>query len=918
MPGKMRHVVLLIAMLFNVKKQPTTGHTLKDVLKSEHFLKSPFWKIFLGVDVANIAASGQGNLLSSSQWSIRFASHYCLVITHGHNYKTYLYGTLTCLNGYHQFCIRGNAAAHVQEMTSERAPNCMQVRFSEQTPSQKARIWDIHVLPGFHINLTVTDLQMTYHPRGHCHDIVVQDGRYTGQGLAIGNYAKVCQRTKHHSYLLPMSKARVILNYTRIPDRPFLEFLYEAIIPQKSKESYITLWKLNLLNLFYFEFTQNTKSRLILYAKSWVRLAISLTHITLVCENNINTGKKLSFIDGPVFLVSSYLQRSAFIASLECDNLVSSTTNASLKGNDGRYLYMDQVKASIGDLTIVLEGPDVDMSTLNFSFRSFLPDTPYGHFNVTDYTNAKEGDTSESVLANLDLPIQGRHFHLTYWLQRRGWASQVTPRLVFQIKKFDMVSFQDGCHTGGVFIAEGYTNIASYCSQAGIAFLNSTTETGGILFGASPLVVILKGYSWFATIQLNISVIYDSCIGVTNICDKFMENPLMFPHKCDGFDNIPCRHVTPSPCIEIVRLPSDGLSDYSAVCEMISHLGGSPAVGHIQFLTTLLMTFAVKGQLELEEAFPMIYPEYMENFLYMPLFPSRHSRLQLKKTYRIQAESIITNIKNTLPWLGVGHWIRLMQVPGCNKEAVSLQPLGDLQIFGGCGELRMGSVTGRAKVSIHKSVFLRPLYSYKTYQFLNAAIFLSSAEGVSNYSTESHFSTKLQWSSVDGLHKKIIYTRRQYLEINVFNQDPFKFAIDLEWNNPLDDIQFMYVRRGEMVAGTGRGVGKLTFDTSWIGVKQQEVCFSKTLSCYRYQEAVGAGMSGLTWNMAQARCVEQNSNLVSINSPYEWHSLLGWAYNFHHTSSGLLAHISAIQAFKGRLLFIGQRRMKVSNSGFFL
>ena len=42
------------------------------------------------------------------------------------------------------------------------------------------------------------------------------------------------------------------------------------------------------------------------------------------------------------------------------------------------------------------------------------------------------------------------------------------PRLRFQIQEFDMVSIQDGCHTGGIFIAEGAKDIARYCSQAGI------------------------------------------------------------------------------------------------------------------------------------------------------------------------------------------------------------------------------------------------------------------------------------------------------------------------------------------------------------------------------------------------------------------------------------------------------------------
>ncbi len=109
-----------------------------------------------------------------------------------------------------------------------------------------------------------------------------------------------------------------------------------------------------------------------------------------------------------------------------------------------------------------------------------------------------------------------------------------------------------------------------------------------------------------------------------------------------------------------------------------------------------------------------------------------------------------------------------------------------------------------------------------------------------------------------------------------------------------------------MVADKRRDIKDLNLGASWIGAKQPEVCFSKMSSCYRYQEA-GDVTFDITWNIAQARCAEQNSSLVSINSPEEWHSLLGWAYNFHATKSGLPAYIAAIEAFKGRVLFIGQK-----------
>ncbi len=446
----------------------------------------------------------------------------------------------------------GNAVVHVQEMTSQNELECMRFRFSETNFSQNAKIWDIRVSLGFHINLTVTDLQVTYHPRSHSN--LVKGGHYTGQGLAIGNHTAVCQRTTHQSYLLPTSEVRVILNYTWIPDRPVLEFMYEAIALE-SIESYLTLFDLNLFNLYYFESFQKTKRRLILHIKTWVRFTVSLVNVTLVCKNNFSKGKELYFIDGPIFLVGSYLQSYALIASLECENIASNTANATLKGTNGRYLYMDQVKASIGDLTAVLLGPDKDMSKVNFKFNLHPPNNPYSHFILTDYTNTKPDITPESVIANLDLPIARRHFHIVYWLARRSSKFLSTPRLVFHIRKFDMVSFQDGCNTGGIFIGEVYHTIASYCSRAGINFLNATSQTRGILFGASPLVIILKGYSWFANIQLNISVSYDDCLGVTNICDKIRDNSPLFPKPCEGYDNIPCRYVVPTPCIEIVRLP---------------------------------------------------------------------------------------------------------------------------------------------------------------------------------------------------------------------------------------------------------------------------------------------------------------------------------------------------------------------------
>ncbi len=905
--------MLLTTLLVRVQNDFLPEQTLQDALNLGPILKKTLKNNYWGVDLGNTVVSESGNhdnRLSSSHWSIRQALHHCSLIRHGSHYKAYLHGALLCLEQYYQFCIGGNAVAQVQELKSQYVSECMQFRFSETTTSQNARIWDIHVPLGFHINLTVINLQMNYHPHAQCLEIPVKDGRYTGQGLAIDNYATVCQRSKQNSFLLPVSKARIILNYTRIPDCPVLEFLYMAITKKEPMKSYLTVFQSHFLNVFRFYLFQKTKVRLITHFKAYVMFAISLVNVTLRCENNFNRGNKLNFIDGPIFLSASYRQTRALIASLDCETLASNVTNSSLKGNNGQYLYLNQVKASIGDITAVLEGPDIDISTLDFSFRTDTPDTPYGNINVIDYTTA-EPATSESLTANL--PVQGRHFHVLYWLQRRSGPFEYNPRLVFRIKEFDMVSFSDGCHTGGIFIIEGHRIIASFCSQAGITFLNSTSETGGILFGVNPLVLILKGYSWFANIKLNISILYDNCIGVTNICEKFRDNWRKFPNKCPGFaHDVLCRMMTPRPCIEIVRLPSDVVFDYSRKCTILSHINRSPAIGYIQFTDTLDLTFAVKGHLDLPEHFPVIYPEYINDLVgtYFGVFPrGEHARLELNKKYRVHSKGLIINIKNTYPWLGIGHWIRLTQRPACPKEAVNLQPLEPLHISHGCGAVVMTSVTGNANIYIPWLVFKRSSHFLKYYQCLHVSI-----HGVSNGVTGGFFNAILQ-SFASGLHKHIVYTKRQHLELFFFSRYTAQgFSIELEWSSSLDRLEFFYSRRPEQIADKKGFVWDYSFKASWIRVNQPEVdmCSTETSSCYRYHQSRDM-KSDPTWSMAQARCAEQNSSLVSINSPEEWRLLLDWAYTYNDSFV-----VGAFGAFNGRLLFIGPRRMDVSNRVGFL
>ncbi len=706
------HLVLLTALLGNVL-HCISGQTLKEVLKYRPFLSKTFFDKLFGSDFAIIAATGPINRLSSLHWNIRLGLRHCLMIYHGTNYKAYVHGTLVCLNGYYHFCMSEDAVTHVQELTSQYAPGCMRFRFSEPIPSQNAMTWDIQVNMVFHINLTVLDLQMTYHPQSRCHNSLVKDGRYNGQGLAIGNHIAVCRRTKHQSYLVPMSEVRVILNFTWLPDDPFLEFMYEVMMPREAMESYLTLFKLDFSQLYFFESFQNTKQRLIVYIRSSVRHTVSLVNVTLLCKNNFGKVKELYFVDGPIFLIGSYLQSDALIARLDFVNAVSSATNSTLKDNNNRYLYIDQVKASIGDLTVVLQSRnEEDMSGVNFRFNSDLPSTPYGLFNLTDYTNAEPGLPSDNILANVSLPIEGRHFHVTYRLQRRSWNFLSNPRLLFQFIKFDMLSFEDGCNTGGIFIVENDTTIASYCSRAGVTFLNSTTKEGGILFGISPLVIILKGYSWLANIQLIISVSYDRCLGVPNICDKFLGNSPIFPDKCTA-GKMTCRYVKPEPCLESVQLPSDGLFYNPTACGMVSDVDLSNTFGYVGFTNALNISFKVENHLGLNQDFkdpqkviPMINTLFQEHSTFLSAFPFRFGReFRLNKNYTLKSKLMFTTIVNTFSWLGMGIWFRLTVDIGCSEQ-ISRQPLPHVDILGGCRQLRLSSVVGHAKIRFHESIFI--------------------------------------------------------------------------------------------------------------------------------------------------------------------------------------------------------------------
>ncbi len=258
-----------------------SAQTLKEVLKSEPFITRTFFHKVSEFDFAITAGIEPIDRLPSLHWNIRVALQHCLLIHHGTNYKDYVHGALVCCKGYYHFCMPGNAVTHGQELTSHYARECMRFRFSEPISCRNAVVWEIQVPMEFHINLTVLDLQMTYHlPYSHCDNSLVKNGRYIGQGLAIGNHSTVCQRTKHQSYLVPMSKVRVILNFTWIPDDPVLQFMYEAIMPRESVESYMTLFQLDFSQVLYFEGFQDTKQRLILHIRTSERYTVSLVNVT--------------------------------------------------------------------------------------------------------------------------------------------------------------------------------------------------------------------------------------------------------------------------------------------------------------------------------------------------------------------------------------------------------------------------------------------------------------------------------------------------------------------------------------------------------------------------------------------------------------------------------------------------------------
>ncbi len=897
------HLAFVAVLLVNLQWHFTPAQNLNEVLKLQgQSEKTSSWekkRFFPSLDANEFDIR-----LSSWPWSIRVALNYCLPIQHAITYRTFQLGVRLCLKGYYRYCTTGNSVTNIPEMKPSFATECMRIRFSEAVFSCDAKTWDIQVPAGFNINLTVKYLEITYHP--NLSRDLIKNGNFLGHGLAIGNFTAVGERTKYRSYLLPANKVKVILNYAVIPDRPVLQFLFEAIIPHHTTDSYETSFVLRSLHVIYFENVQEVQPQ-VLYLKTWIRQTVSLTNITLFCPNNVTTAKRLAFIDGPIFLVGSYLQQYGRITSLDCDDTTAaSVTNASLEGNEGRYLYKDEVMASIGDLTILLRCPHKDISAVNFRFNSHQPRLPFGHNNVTDYGETEPTGFS-SLLASVILPTERRHFHIMLVLRRTSQRFLSSPRLVFHIKEFDVVSFQDQCYTGGIFIAEGDDTVAKYCSIAGLAFLNGTTQRGGILFQDSPLIIVIKGYSWFAKIRLNISVSYHACRGVINVCEK-LRSKWIIPNMCGRSNKVQCVHMTPAPCIEIAGLASDGIFVFPKGCKIFSHLESNQSFKYVHFPPAMVIEVMIESFLELEDRTRLermldrIQIEGREGKLYLSEFDSKLSSIALNKYYKTTPQSAFIHVVNKSPLFGTGYRIRLRQLHRCAKQGFGLYTSRSLAIFNGCGTLLITPTTRRLKITIDQAVFQTKQISYYNEfptQFLNIAFRLRKAEQERTHNRT--FNVQFHWSfAIDErlLQKKMFFWRRRYLEIKVFSlHGDHRFSVELEMGNCLDQLEVIYTRRTRVAETNPDPMSPLLFRPRLASGHHKKICFGRASSCYVYQKA-----SMITWNGAQAHCAEQQSNLVSINSPKEWHTLLGWTYK----------SLSYDEVFTGQPLIIGHRKIHVS------
>ncbi len=122
---------------------------------------------------------------------------------------------------------------------------------------------------------------------------------------------------------------------------------------------------------------------------------------------------------------------------------------------------------------------------------------------------------------------------------------------------------------------------------------------------------------------------YDRCLGITHICDKFLDNSAIFPDKCNS-GNIPCRYVEPKPRLESVQLPSDGLFAERTVCRMVTDVDFSNTFGYTGFENTLEISFGVKSHLELSQDFHNLQKVlhvmntlFLEDSMHFSAFPMR-------------------------------------------------------------------------------------------------------------------------------------------------------------------------------------------------------------------------------------------------------------------------------------------------------
>ncbi len=585
--------------------------------------------------------------------------------------------------------------------------------------------------------------------------------------------------------------------------------------------------------------------------------------------------------------------------------------SAMLQSKNGSYVYKDMVIASIGDLSIVFDGADEDLSDVKFRFRNHFPTRPYGHRNKTDYSHISPESGRTEILS---LTIAGRHSHVMYNLYITSSEFRASPRLIFSIKEFNVVSFGDGCHSGGIFIAEELKTVASYCSLAGIAFLNDTSERGGILFGTKSLMVIFKGYSWFARMRIIVYVIYEDCLGVANICDQF-DIGRHHLKRCPKSKPSPmiCRHLTSQPCLEVTRLPSDRQVAYSQGCQIFFSLRFGHFPEYFHFSNTLFIQAKIKDYLyvtenrsSLEELLPRVHVLWQYEGGTVPFdYFSVSLMHEIKKEFKRKAYSAYVLLSNALPWLGMGYWLRFTETPACQTELLDVHPH---HIDIGCGKLRLTSAP-QIKISIAPEVF-KNYYTFNLASerspFLNVAFYLSEVK----YFVHGRFRVLLEWISNNmEVDKAMIYSKLQYLELKLYCDHQFqKIFITFQLEGTFSQLIVQYMSRALIL----NHIEELPRTPSWnstLSLDGKEFCRGPRAPCYKYHS-----VSNITWNEAQIWCQEQKSNLISINSPNEWHAVLWRVCGINTRNVVPKVNLSGSEIMDGTLLFIGLHRIDVSTS----